>query len=111
MIMAARILIDQAPTNDAHRSTYSGPVKCGCLRRKALMCGVWCAALMCGPIHSGQAQGPESSGRTAADLANLDLEDLMNIEITSVSKRAERLSDAAASGFVITAEDIPRSGG
>lgn len=44
------------------------------------------------------------------DLADLSLEELANIPITSVSKRAERLSDAAASVFVITAEDIRRSG-
>jgi iron complex outermembrane recepter protein len=44
------------------------------------------------------------------DLADLSLEELGNIEITSVSKRAQRLMDAPASVFVITAEDIRRSG-
>ena len=34
----------------------------------------------------------------------------MNIEVTSVSKKAQRLSSTAASVFVITAEDIRRSG-
>lgn len=43
-------------------------------------------------------------------LVHLGLEDLMNIEVTSVSKRPERLSDAAAAIFVITAEEIRRSG-
>jgi iron complex outermembrane recepter protein len=46
----------------------------------------------------------------AGSLADLSLEELSNIQITSVSKRAERLSDAAASVFVITADDIRRSG-
>ncbi|HEX4599725.1 MAG TPA: TonB-dependent receptor, partial [Burkholderiaceae bacterium] len=46
----------------------------------------------------------------AGSLADLSLEELGNIQITSVSKRAERLSDAAASVFVITADDIRRSG-
>ena len=46
----------------------------------------------------------------ARDLADLTLEQLGNIEITSVSKRAEQLSDAAASVFVISADDIRRSG-
>ena len=45
-----------------------------------------------------------------ADLTNLSLEELSNIEVTSVSRHAERLADAAASIFVITAEDIRRSG-
>lgn len=46
----------------------------------------------------------------AAEIADLSLEELANIEITSVSKRPERLGDAAASIFVITREDIRRSG-
>jgi len=45
-----------------------------------------------------------------ADLTQLSLEDLMNITITSVSKKAQPLSDAPAAVFVITADDIRRSG-
>jgi len=44
------------------------------------------------------------------DLTELSLEELMNIEITSVSKKPEKLADAAAAIFVITQEDIRRSG-
>lgn len=44
------------------------------------------------------------------DLTTLSLEDLMNLSITSASKRPQRLSDAAAAIFVITQEDIRRSG-
>jgi iron complex outermembrane receptor protein len=47
---------------------------------------------------------------SANDFANLTFEDLANIKITSVSKKKERLADAAASVFVITSEDIRRSG-
>jgi iron complex outermembrane receptor protein len=54
------------------------------------------------------AAAAESPGKR--DLADLSLEELSNIEITSVAKRAERLSDAPASVFVITGEDIRRSG-
>jgi iron complex outermembrane receptor protein len=45
-----------------------------------------------------------------SNLANLTFEELANIQITSVSKKAERLADAAASVFVITAEEIRRTG-
>src|SRR2546426_883065 len=45
-----------------------------------------------------------------SDLADLSLEELANLEITSVSRRAERLADAPASVFVITGDDIRRSG-
>lgn len=53
---------------------------------------------------------PAQSAAPARDLADLSLEELSNIEVTSVSRRAERLSDAPASIFVITREDIRRSG-
>jgi iron complex outermembrane recepter protein len=44
------------------------------------------------------------------DMAELSLEELANIQVTSVSKRSESLSNAAASIFVITGNDIRRSG-
>jgi iron complex outermembrane receptor protein len=44
------------------------------------------------------------------DLARLSLTDLANLDVTSVSKSAEGLQRAAASVFVITHEDILRSG-
>jgi iron complex outermembrane receptor protein len=52
------------------------------------------------------------AGATAkpTDMADLSIEELSNIVITSVSKKPERLADAAASVFVITADDIRRSG-
>lgn len=45
-----------------------------------------------------------------ASLADMSLEELGAIEITSVSKRGQPLSDAAAAVFVITSDDIRRSG-
>lgn len=41
---------------------------------------------------------------------DLSLGNLLNMEITSVSKKVERLQDVAASVYVITKEDIRRSG-
>ena len=40
----------------------------------------------------------------------MSLEELTDIEITSVSKKSEKASEAAAAVFVITQEDIRRSG-
>ena len=40
----------------------------------------------------------------------MSLEDLLNIKVTSVSKKEQKLSRAAAAVFVITPEDIQRSG-
>ena len=40
----------------------------------------------------------------------MDIETLMTMEVTSVSKKSQNLSDSAAAIFVITDEDIQRSG-
>ena len=44
------------------------------------------------------------------DLTQMNLEDLMNVTVTSVSKKEQTLSRTAAAVFVINQEDIHRSG-
>ncbi len=44
------------------------------------------------------------------DLTTVSLEDLMNIQVTSVSKKEQSLSKTGAAVFVITRSDIRRSG-
>ena len=44
------------------------------------------------------------------DLTQMNIEDLMNVEVTSVSRHQQSLSKTAAAIFVITEEDIQRSG-
>jgi iron complex outermembrane receptor protein len=61
------------------------------------------AFLLVAGLAFGQADGPR-------DLSDASLEQLMNIQVTSVSKKGQSLSKTAASVFVITAEDIRRSG-
>lgn len=78
---------------------------CRLLRRRALLLA--CIGL------TGLAAGPRpalAATVAAADVANLSLEQLGNIIVTSVSRREERLSSAASSIFVISSEDIRRSG-
>ena len=53
---------------------------------------------------------PAWSQETPKDIANMSIEDLMNIEVTSVSKKEQKVSRTAAAIFVITQEDIRRSG-
>ena len=60
---------------------------------------VWLAAV---PARAGDA--------APRDLGELTLEQLANIEITSVSKHPEALSGAPAAVYVITADDLRRSG-
>jgi iron complex outermembrane receptor protein len=50
------------------------------------------------------------SQATRKDLTELNVEDLMNIEVTSVSKKEQLASQTAAAIFVVSAEDIRRSG-
>lgn len=62
------------------------------------------------PVLMAAHFGAFAQAPTLASLADLDLEQLSNLRVTSASKREERVVDAAASIFVITAEDIRRSG-
>ena len=47
---------------------------------------------------------------TASSLADLSIEQLMNESVTSVSKRETKLADSPAAIYVITQEDLRRSG-
>jgi iron complex outermembrane receptor protein len=55
----------------------------------------------------GFAQQPDSAAQA---LKALTIEQLMNLEVTSVSRRPERLAQTASAIQVITSEDIRRSG-
>ena len=64
-------------------------------------------------MSAGAAQAQEfvfTQTSSGPDLSELSLEELAQVEIISVSRRAEPVAQAAASVFVITAEDIRRSG-
>jgi hypothetical protein len=62
-------------------------------------------------VHGARAAAPApDSAASAGSLADPSLEEPANLRITSVSRRAERLSDATTSTCVITAEAVRRSG-
>jgi iron complex outermembrane receptor protein len=77
------------------------PSSPGALRRLAAACLLLPLAL---------AARAEEVERKPDNLEDLSIEELANIPVMSVSKRPERLQDAAAAVFVITADDIRRSG-
>ena len=58
------------------------------------------------PAAPAAAQG--SSGES--DLTSMSLEDLMNVQVTSVAKEPQKISDAPAAVTVISQDDIQRSG-
>jgi iron complex outermembrane recepter protein len=53
---------------------------------------------------------PAWSQQYAGDLANQSIEDLMNVEVSTVSKSDQKLSRTGSAVFVISPEDIQRSG-
>lgn len=53
---------------------------------------------------------PGISRAAEQEIFELDLEDIIDLEISSVSKRTERASEAAAAVYVLTGDEIRRSG-
>jgi iron complex outermembrane recepter protein len=82
-------------------SAASATELCGACRRIA-------AKLLTLLLLLGAAQ--VAPGQSHTDLTELSLESLMNIEVTSVSRREQKLSQSASAIYVITQEDIRRSG-
>lgn len=84
--------------------------------RRAPAQGTWrlsqiaLACLMYGAAGGASAELLASAKLASVDLTRLSIEELADIEISSVSKKAEPLSDAAAAIFVISNDDIRRSG-
>lgn len=76
--------------------------------RRAVAMAMLCLAWQGGAFAAVEPQ--RTAARSPASLSRLSIEELAEIEVSTVSKRPERLADAAASVFVITADDIRRSG-
>lgn len=66
---------------------------------------IFSAGFIAFSLAAGALQAQESR-----DLSALSVDDLMNVEVTSVSRKGQKLSDTAAAVFVITQDDIRESG-
>jgi iron complex outermembrane receptor protein len=62
------------------------------------------------PAATSQPSTQPSSEAGGNDLTGMSLEDLMNVQVTSVSRQKQRISETAAAVTVITQDDIERSG-
>jgi iron complex outermembrane receptor protein len=73
-------------------------------RRSVVLAGVLATLFLASDAYA------QTLALNSHDLAELSLEELATIQVTSVSKRAQSLADAPSSIFVITGNDIRRSG-
>jgi len=82
------------------------------LRDKTSSCDSLCRhALVAALLVFGATPRAHAAGSaSAADLGSVSLRDLLQMEVTSVSRRPEQLSQAPAAVFALTREDILRSG-
>jgi iron complex outermembrane receptor protein len=75
----------------------------------ALAVPVAAGAAQAGSVQSESA-APQLSAMAGKSYEELSLEELMNVEVTSASKKPQRLADTTSAIFVITQDDIRRSG-
>jgi iron complex outermembrane recepter protein len=76
----------------------------------AMLAGGALAAPAAGQAPQGPPPADPPAAEAEGDLTELSIEELMSIEVTSVSKRPEAISQAAAAVFVLTQEDLRRAG-
>jgi iron complex outermembrane recepter protein len=62
------------------------------------------------PSQESRAQGPNADQTPAGNLKQLSLEELGNVEVTTASKEPAQVWQTSAAIYVITQEDIRRSG-
>lgn len=78
-----------------------------CMGRPSRLPNLWVVAFAVVACALGEEAAEE---KPSSNLADLSLEELMNVEITSVSRKVEKKAEASAAVFVVTQEDIRRSG-
>src|SRR5208337_1462013 len=61
-------------------------------------------------LLAGACQAGDTPAQAPGDLAEASLETLMNLEVSSPGRKEQKLSQTAAAVYVITQEDIRRSG-
>lgn len=80
-----------------------------CILRRLTACFL---LLTAGPLafaQQQQAQQQQEDGQSP-DLADMSLEELMNVEVSTASKHTQKAEEAPSSVTVITAEEIARYG-
>ena len=70
----------------------------------------WPGLLLCIALGSPARAAQQPGSGDASELANLSIEQLMNESVTSVSKHEQKLGDVASAIFVLSNDDLRRSG-
>src|SRR5438034_8129135 len=78
-----------------------------CRNRSSAVTCIICSLVICASDVCAQ---PQEALPPTSTLKQLSVEELMDIEVTSVSRRPEKVSETASAIQVITQEDIRRSG-
>src|SRR5881296_2271474 len=78
-----------------------------CRNRSSALTCIICSLVICASDVCAQ---PQEALPPTSTLKQLSVEELMDIEVTSVSRRPEKVSETASAIQVITEEDIRRSG-
>ena len=69
-----------------------------------------CLLLAMSCVRGEEAQNDQKKTISTSTIADLSIEQLLDIKITSASKKVEKASDTPSAVYVITQEDIRRSG-
>jgi iron complex outermembrane receptor protein len=96
---------------DASRRLLLGSFRLTRIRslQHVALCELSVAFLITVIVTSG-VMAQKDGSHPPGDLTNLSLDQLMNVEVTSVSKHEQKLFEAPAAIYVISQEDIRRSG-
>jgi iron complex outermembrane receptor protein len=78
------------------------------MKRPIKLIGLWLVFTLIGGTAGAQQTGQQLP--KVPDLASMTIEDLLNINVTTPSKRVENLSHAPAAIFMITGDEIRRGG-
>ena len=108
--MNTSILNGRQPRPLWRNHAVPGAGRSGLVRRLARCLGRSAVSLVAGLCTAFVVQAASNNGMLPDDLTEMSLEALMDVEVTSVSKKPQKKSEAAAAIFVITNNDLSRWG-
>ena len=95
------------PVNSAHHDAAPAKAK---PKSRLARCSTNLSMALCALMLIPFTARAQDQKVPSSDLTEVSLEDLMNTKVTSVSRKEQKMSKVAAAIYVITQEDIRRSG-